>query len=267
MRPIRPRSLFRPQGPVKLNRSCPHVAGLIGCWAFHLAGGRKLVEISGRARDGAFTNEASWVPGMEGGWAVKFDGTNDSISGTGCPLDQAAQATVAFWMRTTAASDSKYIVSLPLVSSGSNGVDFRTATTTLRTIVTSNTSQVDVGDSTAFADGAWHHVCTTYDNSNVRFFRNGVEKGSAALNGAVNIQNDGEFNFGRFGSFGAYWDGQLADVRIWNRALSAAEVRSLWHPATRWDLYQPRRTRGYQLPAAPASGPPLGSLALLGVGR
>lgn len=38
-----------------------------------------------------------------------------------------------------------------------------------------------------------------------------------------------------------YCDGWVADVRLWNRCLSAADVRTLYDPATRWALYRPRR--------------------------
>jgi hypothetical protein len=39
------------------------------------------------------------------------------------------------------------------------------------------------------------------------------------------------------------FDGQISDVRFYNRALSAEEVWALYDPATRWDLYwQPTKT-------------------------
>lgn len=49
------------------------------------------------------------------------------------------------------------------------------------------------------------------------------------------------------------WDGAIAYVGIWNRALSPDEVWSLYEPSTRWDVYwRPRRF--YMLPAAAGGG-------------
>jgi hypothetical protein len=36
------------------------------------------------------------------------------------------------------------------------------------------------------------------------------------------------------------WKGLIRDVRIYGRGLSAAEVRSFYDPATRFDLWLPR---------------------------
>lgn len=47
-------------------------------------------------------------------------------------------------------------------------------------------------------------------------------------------------------------DGQLADLRIYNRVLSAPEVWALYDPATRYELYQPLSRRVYFIP--PAAG-------------
>jgi hypothetical protein len=52
--------------------------------------------------------------------------------------------------------------------------------------------------------------------------------------------------------------GRLADLRIYNRALSDAECQALYQPATRWDLYLPvQRRRYYVMAEAAAAGKPV----------
>lgn len=47
------------------------------------------------------------------------------------------------------------------------------------------------------------------------------------------------FLVGRGGqaAWAQWWRGQLVDVLLWHRALSEDEIRALYDPAVRWDLY------------------------------
>ena len=51
----------------------------------------------------------------------------------------------------------------------------------------------------------------------------------------------------------------MADVRAWNRALTAAEVWQLYDPRTRWDLYYPLRQRTFFIPDTVQAGYPAGA--------
>lgn len=76
----------------------------------------------------------------------------------------------------------------------------------------------------------WTHVAGTYDGSALTVWINGVRAGSRAITGAT-CRNDRPLAVGAknypAGSPEAFWDGQLDDVRIYNRALSDAEIRAL----------------------------------------
>lgn len=52
---------------------------------------------------------------------------------------------------------------------------------------------------------------------------------------------------------GRGWRGSIFDTRFYNRALSNREIRELWSPRTRWDLYRPIQ-RITRLPVAAAGG-------------
>jgi hypothetical protein len=85
--------------------------------------------------------------------------------------------------------------------------------------------------------GGWYHICgVTYGASSHALFVNGVKYVGTGTNDSgvpdrfsLGIYDDGS-------SFNPT-DGLLCDGRIYNRALSDAEVWSLYDPATRWDLY------------------------------
>ena len=77
----------------------------------------------------------------------------------------------------------------------------------------------------------WTHVAATYNGTKLRIYINGAASGSLAVTGAT-CSNDeplavGAKNAPAKGILEAFWDGQLDDVRIHNKALSAARIARL----------------------------------------
>jgi Concanavalin A-like lectin/glucanases superfamily len=77
----------------------------------------------------------------------------------------------------------------------------------------------------AFSFGAWQHVAATYDGARLRVYVNGAEAAVKIFTGNV-----GDGDVWRIGSYGATpygaLVGQIDDVRIYDRALGAGEVRA-----------------------------------------
>ncbi|MHB1457877.1 MAG: LamG domain-containing protein, partial [Armatimonadota bacterium] len=66
----------------------------------------------------------------------------------------------------------------------------------------------------------------TYDGQMMRIYMNGEECGSMARTGPVN-PNDFELCLGSFAEkHAAHFTGKLDEVRLYNRALSADEIRA-----------------------------------------
>lgn len=71
--------------------------------------------------------------------------------------------------------------------------------------------------------GAWYQIVGTYDNSNLKLYFNGVNvittpKSGVAVNGGTPI------NLMKRWDLGDYWGGSLGIVRIYNAALTQAQV-------------------------------------------
>ena len=77
----------------------------------------------------------------------------------------------------------------------------------------------------------WTHVASTYNGSTLTVWINGARAGSMAVTGRTCSNNRplavGAKNYPAAGLLEAFWDGQLDDIRIYRRALSAAEIRGL----------------------------------------
>lgn len=71
--------------------------------------------------------------------------------------------------------------------------------------------------------GAWTHIAATYDNTTQRIYVNGVLDNSRADNDELDNANT-SFYFGCYAGPASFFDGIIADVRIYNRVLSREEI-------------------------------------------
>jgi hypothetical protein len=77
----------------------------------------------------------------------------------------------------------------------------------------------------------WSHVAATYNGSKLILYVNGVAAGSLNVTGTTCSNNEplavGAKNAPSKGLLEAFWDGQLDDVRIYNKALTAKQIAAL----------------------------------------
>jgi hypothetical protein len=88
---------------------------------------------------------------------------------------------------------------------------------------------------TAYNDDAWHQVVATYDGSNTRngmkIYIDGVlatmeDADDSSLSG--NISNNVDFEIGGRDGGSQAFNGSIDDVRLYGRALSLNEVKSIY---------------------------------------
>lgn len=71
----------------------------------------------------------------------------------------------------------------------------------------------------------WTHLAASYDGVNQILYVNGVQVASRPLSGAVKTST-GPLRIGGDGVWGEYFQGLIDEVRVYNRALSAAEIQA-----------------------------------------
>ncbi len=81
----------------------------------------------------------------------------------------------------------------------------------------------------------WHLITQTYDGNEVRQYDNGVLI-NAAVTGAYTLSNSWDFLIGKTCAYPGrllttYFDGQIDELRIYNRALSESEIQGLVNEA------------------------------------
>jgi hypothetical protein len=225
--------------------------GPVGQWRLDEGSGSVLVDSSGNGDNGTATGGVTWTAGPSGS-ALAFDGTGGVRIPDAPQLEPSAAITVAAWVATTGSPGSyKYVVakganrctsaSYGLYSGPNGGLEFYIA----RGQGTIYARSPDAG--WGVWDGRWHLAVGTFDGTTIRLYVDGAEVGFGTqypgpIEYLLNDTND--LFIGDYPSCSnLYFPGAISDVRIWNRALSAADVFALSAPT------QPPPTGGSNPPS------------------
>ncbi len=207
---------------------------LIGHWTFDDG---LAADISGNGNNGV-VNGAILAAGKVGAGSLNFDGTDDHVDlGTLDPDGTAV--TLAAWINADnlancVASDCRiaskangtgeqdHYIMLSTIASG-GGVKLR-----LR-LKAGGTTTTLIASSGNLTDGVWTHVAATYDGSFMRVYVDGVEVGSVAKTGLMDSEPAVPFWIGGNpdSPTSRPWDGKIDDVRLYDGALSLAEIEAL----------------------------------------
>ncbi len=84
----------------------------------------------------------------------------------------------------------------------------------------------DVWQPAAVTPNAWQHIAVVYTPTNIEFYKNGVRfaRGAAPIGQATGFK----LQIGRNTGFGEFFQGKIDEVSIYNRALSATEIGSIF---------------------------------------
>jgi hypothetical protein len=95
------------------------------------------------------------------------------------------------------------------------------------TFIISNYTSQSIVTATVSNPTSWHHYVFSYDGTNIYLYVDGVKIGSVTGSGIVN--NAANINFLVGNSIvNEYWDGTIDELAIFNRALTDAEVYSIY---------------------------------------
>jgi hypothetical protein len=211
--------------PVAVTVSNAAAAGLVAAWSFDEGAGAEAVDATGNGRNGAVSG-AAWTAAGKFGNALSFDGLNDWVTVADADaLDLTTGMTLEAWVNPASLSGWTTVMlkeqtgglSYALYGSDNTG---RPPAGYIR-----RTSDIGSAGSSALPLNTWSHLAATYDGANLRTFVNGVQVGSRSVTGAI-VTSTGALRIGGNAVWGEYFKGLIDEVRVYNRALSAAEVQS-----------------------------------------
>src|SRR5207244_3787397 len=79
--------------------------------------------------------------------------------------------------------------------------------------------------STAVPLNTWTHLAFTFDGSTLRLYMNGSLVRSSNMNNGSIVTSAGALRIGGNAVFGEYFRGIIDEVRVYNRALTAADIQ------------------------------------------
>ena len=198
----------------------PQPAGLVAAWGFNEGTGT-VVQSAVGSFPGTLSG-ATWTTGRFGS-GLAFNGTSAMVTVADAnALDLTTAMTLEAWVFPTAASGVRDI----LIKEGA-GVDIYNLYA--RNGQGQPEANVFAGGSNRWATGSalplntWSHVAGTYDGTTVRLFVNGVQVGTKAFTGTI-ATSTGALRIGGNSLWGEFFQGQIDEIRIYGRALSAAEI-------------------------------------------
>jgi hypothetical protein len=194
---------------------------LVGHWkldgnAFDSAGGNH----------GAALGDPVWANDPQRGWCLDFDGQDDYVDVGDAPsLTFSDAITVACWIQVRA-FDRNWSA---IVTKGDDWVlartrdDNRVAFLCLG-LAGGGWPEVYTGD---VNDGNWHHIAGVYDGQDLSIYQDGLRVDGKSVRGVIN-RNWSRVLIGENGQTrNRFWNGWIDDVRLYNRALTVAEIGAL----------------------------------------
>jgi hypothetical protein len=111
-------------------------------------------------------------------------------------------------------------------AAGTTGAGARPASYLRANPVASTTDRRVAASTGVLPLNTWTHIASTYDGANFRFYVNGVLVGTTAGSGSINVANGALRIGGNNSSLNEFFRGLIDEVRVYNRALSAAEIQA-----------------------------------------
>ncbi len=209
-------------------------SGLVGYWKYDDGSGSTAADASTNADTGTLTNGPTWTTGQIGG-AVNFDGNNDYVTSAGATgADIRDSISLAHWVKFDAFPTSGNHSTFINNDTGGNHLYtfelYNNSGAYFITFVPGGGGNENTSAAVSISTGTWYHMAVSYDaqSNDVIFYLNGAVVGTAddsVVGGYAG--GTGTLYFGADAGTGSYLDGQMDEVRIYDRALSSDEMAAL----------------------------------------
>ncbi|MCD1116511.1 LamG-like jellyroll fold domain-containing protein [Chryseobacterium turcicum] len=165
--------------------------------------------------------------------ALNFDGTNDYIQTTYPGILGNAPRTVEAWIKLPTTTSGENLVT----TWGSDNVNGGRFTVRINNVSGLYKLRIEnkgggVNGNITLSDGNWHHIAVTYDNSlstnKYKLYVDGNLDVQGDISTATNTVALTNMIIGRRinSSFGGFFNGSIDEVRVWDKALTLAEIQA-----------------------------------------
>jgi hypothetical protein len=203
------------------------IPGMVGWWKLDETEGNTAADSSGHGHNGTLKGSPKWLPtGGKVGGALQFDGEGSYVDTS---LTQNLPTwSVALWVKSPAAPKSDQGESGPIHREKNFQINWNHQTDAFRGAAALSVGGIWYG--AGFGDlqaDAWYHLAATYDGENLKAFKNGVQTAdNAEPSGAPNGESV-SMKLAKHATSELCFTGTIDDARVYNYAISAAEIAAL----------------------------------------
>jgi hypothetical protein len=223
--------LYKIGGTARINTTIPGpTKGLVGHWTFdgeHMAGVHAY-DASGNGNRGVLTGGPVRAAGKLG-QGLQFDGSNDyvSVADTNNSLDLSSAFTISAWVLTRGDTGNFQVIAAKAAYPGQTYY-FYLQPSGLELTLAIDATEHFTSSVTSLQPNQWYHVVGLFDNASnrIKLYIDGNLVLDAAETGNPSINDDDVLISNS--TVSEFWNGKIDDLRIYNRALSADEIKRLY---------------------------------------
>jgi len=204
--------------------------GLVGYWKFDEGSGTTAYDSSGYNNNGTLYNNPTWTTGKVGG-ALSFDGVNEYVdAGNRESFNMSNAITIAAWIYPRYSGNNEQLI-IYKGGPGLNTTGWRVGTKYgyIRIHYFDGSEQRSITN-ISYSPNQWYHIVFSgLVDGGMKAYLNGVVQPTTSgfTNGLTT--NALNLNIGRYSLGSYYFDGLIDEVRIYNRALSDAEIAAIYN--------------------------------------
>ncbi|MGL4377792.1 MAG: LamG-like jellyroll fold domain-containing protein, partial [Microcoleaceae cyanobacterium] len=210
-------------------------SGLLAYYPMNEATGTEVRDNTGKGNQGTMTNPVWWACAAPIGsqdkaanQVMKFDGVNDHITFPAMNINYSQGFSLEVWVRYNSFKNFSRIFDFGNGAGPENIILASKGTTnTLGFQVYRGTACLSVEIANFLELQKWMHIAVTVEPSgSCKVYKNGqlIQSGTSQLPNSVNrtLNYIGRSNW----AADAYFDGQMAEFRLWNRVRTEAEIKA-----------------------------------------
>ncbi len=205
--------------------------GLVGYWPMDEGVGSTTNDLSDNGNNGTWSGtpvgtSGYYSTGKVGPWAGTFNGANNTVTVTATSsLESFNSVTMCAWANLKELSGSyEGIIGKRTSSNYEYGINFNNTTFQ---VYTSGLSGIS-GFTYTLPINTWTFVCGAMSSAPTALYINGSLFGTKGSGGGI-INSTNNLLIGSSFSGSEFFNGFIDDVRVYNRALSAAEIQEMYN--------------------------------------
>jgi chitodextrinase len=197
-------------------------SGLVAAYGFNEGAGTTVTDASGNGNNGTISG-ATWTTSGRYGNALVFNGTSALVTiNNATTLQLSTAMTLEAWVNPSTVSSAWRDV---IFKANDNYFLEGTSTTSSRPAIGGTFASSSLYGTTALAVNTWTHLAATYDGTTMRLYVNGTQVSSQAQTGAI-ASSTNPLQIGGDSLYGQFFQGTIDEVRIYNVALTAAQIQT-----------------------------------------